>query len=259
MLPICDEFIVVVGNSSDGTREAILALNNPKIKIIDTIWDDNLRVGGQILAQQTDIAKRAITGDWGFYIQGDEVIHEKYLPEIKKQMEAHLNNPEIDGLLFKYRHFYGNYDYVGTARKWYRYEIRVVKNHPAIHSYKDAQGFRKNGNKLNVKLIDAEVYHYGWCRPPQNQALKQQSFNRLYDNGVENKEKLDTYTYISNTPLARFEGTHPQVVAEKIKQTNWEFHYEPSQVKISLKDRFILWFESLTGHRLWEYRNYKIV
>ena len=179
ILPICDEMIIVVGNSDDETRESIVNLNEPKIKIIDTVWDENLRTGGRILAQQTDIAMQHITGDWGFYIQGDEVVHEKYLPVIKKAMEDNLNNKEVEGLLFNYKHFYGSYDYIGDSNKWYRREIRVVRTGINVSSYRDAQGFRIDNRKLKVKHINAEVFHYGWVRNPRANQLKNQSFQKL--------------------------------------------------------------------------------
>ena len=141
ILPICDEVVIAVGNSDDGTRDAILSLDSPKIKIIDTVWDESKREGGHVLAEQTDIAFSHITGDWGFYIQGDEVIHEKYLPVIRAAMEEHLHDDNVEGLLFNYFHFYGSCDYIATSRDWYRKEIRVVRNLPEIRSYRDAQGF----------------------------------------------------------------------------------------------------------------------
>ena len=42
ILPIVDEYMVAVGNSDDGTLELIRSINSPKIKIIETIWDDSL-------------------------------------------------------------------------------------------------------------------------------------------------------------------------------------------------------------------------
>jgi len=56
ILPVCDEFIVALGNCDDETGNLIRAINSPKIKIIDTVWDDSLREGGAIFAAQTDIA-----------------------------------------------------------------------------------------------------------------------------------------------------------------------------------------------------------
>ena len=169
ILPICDEIIVAVGNSDDDTLSLIRSINSPKIKIIETVWDDTLRKGGQVLAVETDKALAAVSpdADWCFYIQGDEVVHEQYLPIIKQAMEENLHQKKVEGLLFKYTHFYGSYQYVADSYKWYRREIRVIRNTGKIRSYKDAQGFRTIDNqKLIVKLIDAYVYHYGWVKPP---------------------------------------------------------------------------------------------
>src|SRR6185437_15085844 len=168
ILPVCDEFIVALGNSEDETEKLIRNINSPKIKIINTVWDDALRDGGAVFAKETDKAFKAISPDtdWAFYIQGDECVHEKYLPLIKKEMETNLNDRRIEGLLLKYIHFYGSYDYYGHSRRWYRREIRIIRNNKAVHSYRDAQGFRWNDRKIQVKLIDAYIYHYGWVKPP---------------------------------------------------------------------------------------------
>ena len=162
ILPICDEFIVAIGHSDDQTTALINSINSPKIKIIPTVWDDTLRAGGRVLAVETDKAFAAIASDsdWCFYIQGDECVHEKYLPIIKEAMELNLPNKNVEGLLFNYLHFYGSYDFIGTARKWYRNEIRIIRNNKKITSFRDAQGFRIDNRKLNVKKIAAAVYHY---------------------------------------------------------------------------------------------------
>ena len=70
VLPVCDEFVVAVGNSEDQTYDLIKSINSPKIKIIETVWDDNLRDGGKVLAVETDKALKAISSDcdWAFYI-----------------------------------------------------------------------------------------------------------------------------------------------------------------------------------------------
>ena len=176
ILPIVDEFIVALGNSDDGdtTEQEIQKINSDKIKIIHTEWDLEKFTGGTVYAQQTNLAKEYCTGDWLFYIQSDEVVHERYLPAIKKRCEELLDDYEIEGLLFNYRHFYGSYDYIATSSKWYSHEIRIIKNNPDIYSYKDAQGFRKGNNqKLQVKAIPAFINHYGWVKTPQAMQRKQ--------------------------------------------------------------------------------------
>ena len=167
ILPICDEFVIAVGQSEDETLSLIQKIDSPKIKIIETVWDDSLREGGKTFAIETNKAYHAISDDtdWAFYIQGDECVHEQYLPIIKQAMIDYLNQENVEGLLFKYKHFYGSYDYYASSRRWYRNEIRVLKFNKTVSSYRDAQGFRKNGRKIKVKPIDAYIYHYGWVKP----------------------------------------------------------------------------------------------
>ncbi|MBA3284388.1 MAG: glycosyltransferase family 2 protein [Nitrosopumilus sp.] len=264
ILPICDNFVVAVGKSEDETRKLIEKIDPAKIKIIDTVWDDNLRIGGKVLAEETNKAFDAIDDDtdWCFYIQGDEVVHEKYQSVIKEEMLKWKNSPEVEGLLLNYKHFYGSYDYVGDSRRWYRKEIRIIKNNKTIRSYKDAQGFRKNNRPLNVKPVDAFIYHYGWVKPPAAQQARLETFHKLWhdENWVnKNVVKASEFDYSKIDNLAKFTGTHPDVMQERIKNKNWKFDFDPAQKKLSLKNKMLSIIEKRTGWRVGEYRNYRVV
>jgi hypothetical protein len=264
ILPLCDECVVAVGQSDDGTRALIEAIDPDKIRIIDTVWDDSLREGGAVLAQETDKALRAISpdADWAFYIQGDEVVHEDDLPAIQAAMERHLHDQQVDGLLFKYRHFYGSYDFIGASNKWYRHEIRIVRNRPDIHSYRDAQGFRKDPNeKLNVKQINAWIHHYGWVREPGAMQRKLETFNKYYhdDSWMEkNIYQADAFAYEKHiTQLERFNGTHPSVIRARIERVNWLFDVDPSFSKKRMKDHLKDLLRKMGIDT--NYRNYRII
>lgn len=265
ILPLCDEVIIAIGNSDDGTLEFIKNINSDKIKIIETVWDDKLVKGGQVLAVETNKAKSAISedSDWAFYIQGDEVVHEKYHETIKLSMEKYKDNRNVDGLLFNYAHFYGSYDYLGDSTKWYRNEIRVIKNSKDIYSYKDAQGFRKGSNKkLNVIRINASIYHYGWVKPPKAMQNKQVSFNKLWHNDKwieKNVQSTDEFDYSQIDGLKPFIGTHPLVMQERINRMNWKFGFDVSKSNYSIKEKMKRLIENITGYRIGEYKNYKLV
>ncbi len=265
VLPLCDDFVVAVGNSDDGTLELIKNIAPEKIRVIETVWNDSLREGGKVLAQETDKAFHEISGDsdWAFYIQGDEVVHEKYLDTVYSEMKKWKDVQKVDGLLFKYRHFYGSYDYTGESLRWYRREIRVIRNNKNIYSYRDAQGFRKGENeKLRVKLIDAYVYHYGWVKEPGAMQGKQESFNKLWHDDFwldKNVAKAERFDYSNIDALSVFEGTHPEVMLERIQKKNWHFDYDLSYNKFTAKEKFKRTVEKLTGHRIGEYRNYRLV
>ncbi|HET8962714.1 MAG TPA: glycosyltransferase family 2 protein, partial [Chitinophagales bacterium] len=194
VLPLCTEFVISVGKSDDDTLELMNMISNEKTKIIESVWDDSLREGGKVLAIETNKAFAAVSpdSDWAFYIQADEVIHEGDVPKIKEALLKYKDDSEVEGLLFNYKHFYGSFDYVGDARQWYRHEIRVIKNDKSISSYRDAQGFRKNGQKLKVKKVDATIYHYGWVKPPAAQQAKQQSFHKMWHNDEWMKKNIPT-------------------------------------------------------------------
>ncbi|MGB4775199.1 MAG: glycosyltransferase family 2 protein [Daejeonella sp.] len=266
ILPICDEFIVAVGKSEDETLLLIQNINSPKIKIIETIWDYTVREGGKTFALETDKAYSAISEDtdWAFYIQGDECVHEKYLPVIKKAMEDNLLNFEVEGLLFKYLHFYGSYDYVASSRRWYRNEIRVLKFNKDVKSYRDAQGFRKNGRKIRIKPIDAYIYHYGWVKPPKGLGNKVRNFNKFYqdDEWIENNLPPTLEFDFGNADrLLKFEESHPQIMQERINAVNWKFDFDPTMLKnkMSFRRKVLQKVEDLTGWRIGEYKNYKIL
>jgi len=265
ILPLCDEVIIAVGNSEDDTIERVKRID-PKVTILETVWDESLREGGRVLASETNKAFQAIPSqyDWAIYIQGDEVIHEKYLSTTKKAMEENLNNPSVDGLLFHYKHFFGSYDFVGLKHSWYRREIRILRNNKAIYSYKDAQGFRKHPDKkLQVKLIDAFIYHYGWVRDPLALQGKEKEKIRFYKNDQWIQQyfsKSDKYEYNKMIePVKRFEDTHPAVMSERIARQNWTFSPNPSLKYSSIKDKLKRIVGKLTGWYPGEYRNYKII
>lgn len=258
ILPICDEVVVAVGNSDDATLELIKNID-PKIRIIETVWDDSL-LDGLVLSNETNKAFEAVSKDtdWCFYIQGDEALHEDYIPIVKKAMEEYKDQENVDGLLFNYKHFYGSFDYVASSTKWYRREIRVIKNNSAIYSYGDAQGFRKNKNqKLNVKYIDAYIYHYGWVRPPEKMQLKSNSFEKLYHGAKASSVDID---YSKIDVLTLFNQNHPSVMKERISNKNWKFDQDISKTNYTVKELFKQAIKKITGgYILGEYKNYKII
>lgn len=263
VLDVCDSFVVAVGNSDDETLQLIQSIQSPKIRIIETTWDDNLREGGRVLAAETNKAFDAIDPefDWCFYMQADEVIHEKYHSVIHKAMQNHLHNQAVEGLLFKYLHFYGTYDYVGDSRRWYRNEVRIIRNDKAIRSFRDAQGFQKNGKPLRVKDSEAMVYHYGWVKPPEKQQEKQKNFSKYWhdDSWIDqNIPAVDVFDYSQFDSLRLFDGSHPSVMQPRIERANYHVTIDPSQKKFrNIIKKLLYLIEKHTGFRPGEYKNYR--
>ena len=273
VLPIVDEFIMVVGDSTDGTREAILNLQSDKIKIIDSVWDMSLRKDGKLFAQQANLGLDPLKGDWILHIQADEVIHENDIHRLKEYMVKYDSDPKVEGFLFPFLNFRGDYFHINTGRKSHRFEIRAFKKNPAIRSYKDSQGFRKyssiaayekgeKGEKLHVAKIDIPVYHYSFVRPPKLMTKKAETFLHFYlsDDQISKTIKSDSdFDYNAVDKLDKFKGTHPKLMLPIVEKQDWNFKYDPSKSTASLRHRILNKIEKWTGYRIGEYKNYTVV
>jgi hypothetical protein len=267
ILPLCDHFYIGLGQSEDGTedmlKQSFLKENN--ITVLPSVWDDSLRTGGLVLSVETNKVFDKIPAeyDWCFYIQSDECVHENDLEKIYNSMKKHRDDKRVQGLLFNYLHFYGSYDYVGDSRRWYRKEIRIIRNDKHIRSYKDAQGFRTADNKkLRVAETGAYIYHYGWVKPPERQQEKQKHFHKMWHDDEWMKKNIpqqNEFDYSKIDYLNVFSGTHPEVMKERIRQMNWKFEYDPKRTQVSLKNRILYWIEKKTGWRPGENKNYVVV
>jgi hypothetical protein len=288
ILPIVDEFVVALGKGDpdDRTLEEILSLGSEKIKIIHTEWDTAKYSGGTEYAHQTDISKDACRGDWLFYLQSDEVVHEDYLPGIRQKCEELLANETVEGLLFDYLHFWGDYNHYIVSHAWYNREIRIIRNRKDIHSWGDAQSFRripdfegfnyrqKPGSfKLRVARADATIYHYGWVRPPHLMQQKRKSFHADYagrataEEEFRSQESQFDYGDLSRLPV--FTKSQPAVMKNWIKRFDWAHELDirkrqstPTKHKHDrLKYRILTSIEQnlLGGNQLFTFKNYILV
>lgn len=262
LLPLCDEVVVNVGIGEDGTLEAVreLAAADGRLRIVESRWDPNLRSGGRILAQQTDIALDACRCDVAVYLQADEVLHEDDTPAIGAGLRALAADSRLEGLLLWYRHFYGSYHTVGTGRRWYRREVRAVRRSSGVRSWKDAQGFRIAGRKLRVLEVPAHVHHYGWVRPPALMRERKVDFEQWWSADKATPVVVpDNWDYDPRIRVERFAGTHPAVMADWIARQDWPF--EPDSrvwpwLRSQPREAVSALIERATGWRPGEYRNF---
>jgi len=286
ILPICDEFVVALGQSDEGdhTLEKLKEIDDPKIRIIESRWDIETFSRNSVYAQQTDIAKEACQGKWLFYIQCDEVVHEKYLAGIKKACQVFENDQQVEGFLFKYCHFWGDYDHLQKSHGWYQNEIRIIRNQDNIWSWRDAQSFRKyhqkpsseedyfnstETKKLQVMELEAEVYHYGFVRPPHTMKMKVGRMAASYHG--KDQEVDNDYVSFDYGPLNLtfpFKGTHPEVMKDLISRLDWKDQLQskgkPKSHRVEhkheqFKNRFLTLLEQklFGGRHILSFRNYK--
>ncbi len=280
ILPLVDELVVNVGVSDDDTLAMVMAIGDPRLVVVESAWDETSLERGHVLAEQTDLALARCTGDVCLYVQADEAVHEDDHPRIWEGLSRLHEDPELEGLLFDYVHFYGSYHTVGVARRWYRREIRAVKNGIGVRSWKDAQGFRvwapppgwvgqrprslKPGDparKLRVSHSGARMYHYGWVRPPEAQGAKIAEMERLYHGDGARTERLEReFAYDLGEKVRRFAGTHPGPMRPFVERADWLFQPRTRWLRLShLREDLLDVFEAATGVRIGEYKNYERV
>ncbi|MEO6252941.1 MAG: glycosyltransferase family 2 protein [Ferruginibacter sp.] len=267
VLPIVDEMIVCLGDSEDETNELIGAIDSEKIKIIHSVWDNSLRTGGKVLAVETNKALDATASDsdWLFYIQADEVLHVQYHSVILDAMQKYKDDLRVEGLLFNYHHFYGSYKFIGDGRRWYSKEIRVIRNNKEIRSWLDAQGFRLHERKLQVKLVNAYIYHYGWVRNPVAMQKKIADISNLWNEGAEHEQRMEElkkktaeFDYSNIDSVTVFTGTHPAVMQDLVSKEDWNFDMNVQQKNFkNTKHRLLYFLWRNFGWRPFEYSNYK--
>lgn len=228
ILPLVDEFIVNVGASEDDTLERLEELQREeggeKIKIIQSTWCEKMVSKGYIYGQQKMIAQFQCSGDWAFYLEADEVLHEQDLAHIKEAMQTYLEDSDIEALAFHYRHFYGNAHTYAYSSGWYRTEVRAIKT--SVRSYAPdglfwvvLDGSNKAGRYPKAVLTQAQIYHYGWIRSEEKMTLKHSKVAKYW------KHKPNTYDYseIDSEVLRKFSGTHPKVAQQWLEENTLDF------------------------------------
>lgn len=228
LLPIVEEFVIAVGQSSDNTLELIQALNEPKIRIIETVWNEKMSERGFVYAQQKMIAQYSCVGDWAFYLEGDEVLHENDLEKIKEAVKNYHDDKRVEAIAFKYLHFYGDANTYLDSPAWYKTEVRMIRN--SIRSYAPDGLFwvimdkHKKGRMPNAKVCNAHIYHYGYVRRSD---YMQQKINQVSKYWESEAVKFD-YGNIDNQTLKRFTGTHPKIVKDWLnRETQQNFSFNP--------------------------------
>ena len=254
ILPIVDEFVIALGPCSDDTEKMVREIGDPKIRIIPTQWNENLRsdysVKGFVYGQQKSIALFNCTGDWAFYLEADEVLHENDLTKIRAAMEKYLNDERVEALAFDYLHFYGNANTYAWSPGWYRSEVRIIRN--TIPAWGPEGLFfivlekHKKGRYPRAAHTGATMYHYGWVRSESEMNLKLSTVQKHWNDAPP---PVVDYTQIDPVALRLFTGTHPRVMQEWLPKAQGLFKADPNHRLTSRekKHRWMLKLEKWTG------------
>src|SRR5271169_1041823 len=265
ILPLVDEFVIALGPCEDDTEKMLREIGDPKIRIIPTQWNERIQndysIKGFVYGQQKSIALFNCTGDWAFYLEADEVVHENDLPKIRAAMEKHLGDERVEALVFDYLHFYGNANTMVWSPGWYRSEVRIIRNTiPAWSSealFFNVVDSHKKSRYPRAAHTGATIFHYGWIRSEAQMNLKSASVQKYWD---DSKPKPMDYTKIDSATLKLFSGSHPKVVQDWLPPAEGIFQADPNHQLTARekKHRRMMKLEQWFGFQFSK-RHYKLV
>ena len=220
ILPIVDEFVIAVGAGEDDTAGLIRSIGDAKIRIIESQWNPNLRDGGYVLAQQTNVALLNCTGEWAIYLQADEAIRERDHGRLLELMAQYRADDRVEGMLLQRISFFGDYGTVLNVHPFLNdLACRIVKPHRFVLSRGDAAGFtvhpkyKERGHRIRVVDTGLDVLHYCDVRPPAVSAQFQNEKNKYW---TDEAKPSDYYQKVPRAFLAPFRGEHPASMRERI-------------------------------------------
>jgi len=260
LLPLVDEYVIAVGQSDDDTLEQVRSIVDSKIIILETTWNENSSDAGFVYAQQKMIAQYACTGDWAFYLEGDEVLHEEELKHIQASLEKHHHDSEIEALVFDYYHFYGSSEWIAISPEWYRRECRLIRN--TIRTYApDGQYWivmdkNRKGRAPKAALVDAHIYHYGHARKLHYLQNKVDQVSKYWGH-----QPPEMQYDIDPRAITAFQGKHPAIMSTWLKQ-HAEHSFIPNPdhrlTRREKKHRFSMKLEWLFGWDL-SRKHYRLI
>jgi glycosyltransferase involved in cell wall biosynthesis len=239
--PFVDEYVVNIGDSDDETEKLIRENfeNNPKFILFNSVWEPKEQ-GMAFFRNQTNLALEKCTGDWVFYLQADECVHEEQMERFGD--EIFLAEEEgKKAMMFEFLHFEKNYSKLKKTYSEgfdaYEREIRAFKNDGNVFSHGDAMGFAYKDKQKDIKSVPERLYlsrsnifHYGYVKDPKTMLEKKLYLKEFYYNDAtftEDQKKIEEgkirskgglYKY--SRQLNDFTGTHPSSMMGKISSFN---------------------------------------
>ncbi len=235
--PIAREIVVCECESTDSTEKILTNLKTEigdKLKIVYHRWVKDFRE----LSAIGNYASTFLTTKWQWHFQADEVLHENQYDKVKLVLNDLELNPIKQALTVNYNHFLGNYT---TCFKFCYQEILRIRKKGSNWQLSGDACHLDYGDPNTVYRTDITVYHYGKVHNGKIGWKKEWDFQQLFKTEgfpdpkmQQMKEKFGEefcdYIYLFQQDIKdgktwHFEGTHPEVMYNRIKrfkEEGWE-------------------------------------
>lgn len=222
-LPFADHIFISDGFSDDGTYDYLIKFKNKyedlvPITLTQDKWEDTSFHGEEIANVSNKIIS-GVTGDWIYYLQADEVIHEDSVEHIK-----HIATLDrFNSVSFPFYHFIRGWE---PSEEGYTESIRMIRNGRNSYLMGDAWNFEGEINPICPAGHSPQpIFHFAWVFPKQND-VKQIEHGKLYKNHTEYQEKMqDALITIDQEkepyPLTEFDD-FPEITRRFIGKVKYE-------------------------------------
>jgi glycosyltransferase involved in cell wall biosynthesis len=233
-LSVCDEAVVIVGQSEDDTRDWVYSLaheHKGRVIVGETVFTFDR--GWQ--ERWWNTAASLTDADWLFYHDADDVIHEDDVPTIRAMMES----PSVKIISFPFIHFYMtpnyyNANHYSTAprlgrrsagwrmRNWCTDDF---PNRPACQMvWRGDERAAAGPPGAERSILNCPIYHYSWVRDPIALQISQYKHKDWYSDGkrynlsdgrVPDAEPYpfeETFPSIYGDYVHPYEGDHPAAI-----------------------------------------------
>lgn len=223
LLAYCEQVVVVDGESTDGTREAlrIIALSEPRLSVLSRPWVPSPL--GRWLSALTNEARLALKTPMHVNLQADEVlgddVFEALTEHVMKEDSAHC---------FRYNFWGDAQHYTPPNRTCSTHIVRVAPT--GMPSVDDAESLL---SVLPPREPVVHIYHYGFIRRAAGFVAKsrevQHAFFGNVDPIVDEVEKVGMQvltspqwpTAVTAKELVTFTGTHPQRIHAWLRERGY--------------------------------------
>lgn len=270
ILDICDEYVIVAGDSEDETLERLHDIDDPRLRIIQSHWSPWVQPAKYLLAQQTNVGLGLCRGRWCFYLQANEVVHEASLPRLRQLMEQHADDRSVEAILLERLTFWSDYQtYLPVYPRRYKYSVRIVRNHIGAYSIRDGMSFAVfddfSTRGRAPRAIDSgeDLFRYGYVHSSEQQELK--FTQAVHKTGAGESAEHDYYSqFYPRQFLSRYAGSHPEVMSGRINDwpENEILDLTRSRTNMSFSENKRLaenWIYSRYGLPAWRDRRYQLI
>lgn len=184
-LTFADEIIIIDGGSEDKTRDLILNLQDPRIKLFVNPWQGHFGV-------QRDTSFKYCTGSWIMRVDADEIVGRILRREIRSVLVD--LDPSVQNVRIRQVNLHSDRNHYAANLGGFETWPRIFRNREDLRWVGRVHEF-VNGSEKNCINWSVAVYHFGWL-DKEKYYQKGEMYSKIPGSGFSTPEELVNREYI---------------------------------------------------------------